>query len=127
MLYFRKFWEENTVGKHNDFAGGAYLTSDFTGSEASQTMGLEGRPPQYPSYDLGLPNVTKTGIIKFIDKNKNPIFIFLSDGTKLYLSLDEFNRVKSKPEVGKTIVAVFQRAENDVSDNTSQIASLKCY
>mgnify|MGYP003337395045 CR=1 FL=1 len=37
-------------------------------------------------------------------RNKNPIFIMLSDGTKLYLSWDEFRRVEGvEPEIGKKI------------------------
>lgn len=74
-----------------------------------------------------LPSVTKRSEIKFIERNKNPIFILLADGTKLYLSWDEFKRIHGdEPEVGKSLIVSFQRLETDNSKAMSQINSILC-
>lgn len=137
MLYFKEFIlrEENTVGYHNDgpgssFApsGGSYLGSDFTGSEQSTTMGLQGHPVHLPSLDMEIPLITRTGRVKFIERNRNPIFILLSDGTKLYLSWDQFKRIHGpEPEVGKMLSVTFQRHPKATQDENSQISSLTCF
>lgn len=125
---FRKFLEQNTVGYHNDTSGGAYLSSDQTGSEMSNTMGFDGRPLHLPSYDFALPAVIKTGKVVFIEKNKNPISIHLSDGTKLYLLYPEYRRIKgSEPEMGRTVTVEFQRNAKDDSMQTSKINSITVF
>jgi hypothetical protein len=77
-----------------------------------------------PNIDLGLPAITKTAKIKEINYKKNPIYIYLSDGSKLFFTLDEFRRLQSKPEVGKNIAVTMQRLASDKSDTPSQIT--KC-
>lgn len=77
--------------------------------------------------ELGLPTVTKTSKISFVERNKNPIFIKLMDGTKLYLSWDEFNKIEGhQPEAGKNMTVVFQRHPSDKSESHSQIERLIC-
>lgn len=56
-----------------------------------------------------LPSVTKTSRIQVVERNKNPILIMLSDGTKLYLSWNEYRRLNEEPSVGKKITINFQR------------------
>lgn len=74
-----------------------------------------------------LPSTTKKSEIKLIERNKNPIFILLADGTKLYLSWDEFKRIHgSEPEIGKTLTVSFQRLEHDRTSSTSKINSIAC-
>lgn len=84
----KRIQEQNTVGKHNDGAthnnAGAYISSDWSGSEQSPTMGYLGHPPHLPSLDLvvnmptlDLPTVKRSSKIILIQKNKNPISIFL--------------------------------------------------
>jgi len=132
-LEFKKFIEQdfkiynsfsqNTVGKHNDYATAAFLTSNLPKDE---------NPGAYPSYglpiniDVKVPAVIKKSKIRSIDKNKNPIKIMLLDGTKLYLTIDEFNRINSKVrlEVGKEIEITFQRRFDDESPNTSKIIDI---
>lgn len=130
-LSFRDFLnknEQNTVGHHNDGAtvfGGNYLTTNQTGSEMANTMGFDGRPNHLPSNDLGLPTVNRTGRIVYINKQKNPISIHLSDGTRLYMTYAEYKRIKgSEPEVGRTMTVTFQRASNDDSPYASQVQSV---
>lgn len=115
-----KIIEQNTVGTHNDFATTAFLPSDWTGSE-SPDIDL----PFLSSLDIQIPQVTKCSVIKNIIKNKNPIFIELKDGTKLYLSLDQYNRINKTPEVGQTMTVVFQRNEKDLSENPSKIIKIQ--
>lgn len=135
----KRMQEQNTVGKHNDGAttnnAGAYLGSDWTGSEQSPTMGYLGHPVHLPSLDLvvnmpslGLPTVKRSSKIILIQKNKNPISVFLSDGTKIFLTLDEFNRINGKkPEVGKNITVTFQRHNKNNSEENSKIQNIMCY
>lgn len=83
---------------------------------------MELRFRQFVENNLALvPTVTKKGIIRTIDRNKNPIMIQLSDGTRLYFSWDEFRRVKKEPEVGKTMTVVLQRHHLDNREEPSQI------
>jgi hypothetical protein len=137
MLTFAKYIElreQNTVGYHNDGpgsgfmpTGGPLLGSDFTGSEQSPTMGMLGHPLHLPSLDMGIPSITRTGRVAFIERNKNPIFILLSDGTKLYLSWDQFKRIEGQePTVGRQMTVTFQRHPGDQSEMNSQIASCRC-
>jgi len=129
MLKFKEFInliEQNTVGKHNDFAAATYLPSDFTGSEAAPHF--DGRPPFLSSLDVILPSVKKTAEIRILERNKNPIFIMLSDGTKLYLTWNEFKRISGpKPEVGRKLTVIFQRNPDDKSDTPSKINGIFCH
>lgn len=132
-MNFRQFLEQNTVGTHNDGpgsgfnpSGGSLLQSDFTGSEG--TPKTTGNALHLPSLDLGLPSVNKTGVIKHLELKKNPIFIMLSDGTKLYFTLDEFNRIPGEiPKVGKRMTVKFMRNPNDKTKTTSQIQQIYCF
>jgi hypothetical protein len=81
-------------------------------------------------FDLTMPTgltplVFKKSVIKTIEKNKNPIFIQLEDGTKLYFTWDEFNRIEGKPENGKKMLVIMQRREDDNSPSVSQIQKCK--
>lgn len=118
---FLKIIEQNTVGKHNDFATSAIVSSTWTGSETKPEPFL----PHLPSTDLILPQVVRSSFIISIEKNKNPIIIRCKDGTKLYLSLDEFNRINKIPEIGKRITVIFQRLPGDSSDVPSKIDKIE--
>lgn len=81
-----------------------------------------------PDYSAILPSVSRTSVVAAMEFNKNPIFILLKDGTRLYLSIDEFNRIKGKkPQIGASLTVVFQRSEVDKSNNTSKINSIICH
>lgn len=77
-----------------------------------------------PKIDLGLPTVSKTARIEHIMDKKNPIYIGLSDGTKLFLSHDEFRRIEGTPERGKNMIVVMQRRDDDQSKLPSLVT--KC-
>lgn len=78
-------------------------------------------------FDLALPAVSKTSQIKFISKKKNPILIFLSDGTRLYMPYDSFKKINVPPEVGRTLMVTFQRRTDDSSMEPSRIQNIRCY
>jgi hypothetical protein len=78
-------------------------------------------------FDLGLPSVTKSSQIKFISEKKNPILIFLSDGTKLYMPFDAYKKINVQPEVGRTLMVTFMRRSDDNSEEPSKIQTIKCY
>jgi hypothetical protein len=74
--------------------------------------------------DIGLPSVQKTSRIEHVMDKKNPIYIGLSDGTKLYFTLDEFRRIEGKPSRGKNMTVIMQRRLDDHSNSPSIIT--KC-
>lgn len=131
-MNFRKFLEhnplkiqssfsQNTAGTHNDRATASFLASTWTGSEDLGRFGYG-----LPGVDLVLPSVEKKSTIRSITKNKNPITIVLMDGTKIYLTLDEFNRINSMKslEVGSDITVTFQRNPGDQSQEPSKIIAI---
>lgn len=77
-----------------------------------------------PGINLDLPQVEKRAKIDLIMDKKNPIYIQLSDGSKLFFTYDEYKRIKGKPEKGKTMIVTMQRLSNDSSKVPSQI--VKC-
>lgn len=102
---YLKFIEQNTVGTHNDFATASFATSDFTGSETFPTQTLS---VNLPSIDLIIPNTVRRSEIIYMQQNKNPIFVLLKDGTKLYFTWDEYIRI-GKPDVGRTLCVTFEK------------------
>lgn len=119
---FIKISEQNTVGKHNDYATSAMLPSVWSGTEVGDL-----NIPHLSSTDLIIPNVTIDSYIKKIELNKNPIVILMNDNTKIYLSLDQFNRINPKPEEGKRISVTFQRSPTEPNTNLSKINKIKIY
>jgi hypothetical protein len=107
------------------------MPTQWTGSqwpdEALRSGGFMGSNWVNGKFDLGLPSVAKTSQIKFIDEKKNPILIFLADGTKLYMPYDSYKKINVQPEVGRTLMVVFQRRKDDASEAPSQIQTIKCY
>mgnify|MGYP003970537723 FL=1 len=141
MLKFKEYitqLEQNTVGYHNDGqggferTGGAFLSSDQTGSETDPSGNSTGHPNWLPSTDLAIPDdiptMTRTSTIQRIDKNKNPITITLKDNTILHFTLDEFKRIKVMPEVGKAIKVTFQKNQLDQRpEEPGQISNIQVY
>lgn len=121
-LKIQNSFSQNTVGAHNDTATAAFLPSTWTGSEDLGKFGYG-----LPSTDLAMPSVEKTSTIRSIEKNKNPITIMLMDGTKLYLTLDEFNRIRSfkRLEKGEKITVSFQRNPGDQGQEPSKITGIR--
>lgn len=78
-----------------------------------------------PDIDLEMPQTEKKSSIQMIMDKKNPIYIQLSDGSKLFFTFDEFKRILGKPVVGKTMIWRTQRLRNDSSDHPSKITMCK--
>ena len=100
---------------------GSYLSTDFTGTEQPETLGSSGHPLYLPSTDITIPNIEKTGRIKILEYQKNPIYIELSDGTKAHFTYDQFRRIQGTPAVGKVMTIIFQRHPGDRSEKFSKI------
>jgi hypothetical protein len=107
------------------------LPTQVTGSEAPdlalRSGGWMGSDWENPNFDLALPSVSKSAQIRHINDKINPILVFLSDGTKLYIPYDSFKRINAQPEVGKTIIVTFQRRNDDTTKEPSKIQTIKCY
>jgi hypothetical protein len=78
-----------------------------------------------PDIGLDLPEIEKSSIIQMIMDKINPIYIGLSDGSKLFFTVDEFKKIIGTPAVGKTLMWKLQRLPNDVSNNPSKITMCK--
>ena len=77
-----------------------------------------------PALTLDLPTIEKKAKIETILDKKNPIYIQLSDGSKLFFSFDEFKKIQGQPKRGKTMILTMQRLPHDKSDIPSKIT--KC-
>lgn len=125
--------EQNTVGHHNDGpgsgfqpGGGAYLSSDQSETEASSTRDAQGHANHLPGHVLDIPIVTKTSRVAMVERNKNPILVMLQDGTKMYFTWDEFNRIQGEtPSPGRLMTVKFQRRMDDKRRESSQIQSIE--
>lgn len=127
-MNFRQFLEnkiqnafsQNTVGTHNDHATAIFLPPSWTGAEDLSKYGI-------PDISLGIPTVVKKSKIRSVELNKNPITVSLMDGTKLHLTLDEFNRIEKtkKLEVGKELSVTFQRNPEYHGNEPSKIIEIK--
>jgi len=111
------------IFRKKDFGnfGGAFVSSDVSGSEQPDTSSLAGHSLWLPSTDLTIPQIEKEGRIIVLSKTANPIYIKLSDGTEAYFTYDEFRRIKGKPELGRVMKIVFQRHPKDASQQHSKI------
>lgn len=78
-----------------------------------------------PNFDLGLPSIEKKAKIVLVIQKKNPIYIQLDDGTKLYFTYDEFKRIDGEPVVGKTMAVKLLRLPFDNTDSPSKIQSCR--
>jgi hypothetical protein len=105
----------------NNQIGGAFASTDVTGTEGSNTHGSAGHPLHLPSTDLTIPQMTKSGRITMLALKKNPIFIKLSDGTEANFTYDEYKKIQGTPEVGKVMTITFQRHPEDSSRMYSKI------
>ena len=132
-MNFKKFLhtikEQNTVGKHNDFASAAFLSTNQSGSEAPDN--LQGRGLHLPSTDAIFPTPTNTGVIKSLgntndngEPTQNPIPVTLSDNTRLSLTWKQFNRI-GRPQKGWTVTVRFLRAPDDRTGEISGIHSIE--
>jgi hypothetical protein len=120
-LKIQNSFSQNTVGTHNDHATAAFLPSTWTGSEDLGTYSYG-----VPGVDLTIPNVVKKSKIRSVEMNRNPIKLMMMDGTKIYLTLDEFNRINAikRLEVGNEISVTFQRRPEDSGAEPSKIVAI---
>ncbi len=100
-------------------------------SEMPDAFKLFGRPSHLTNQELvvsGVPHKEVSGKIEMLDLRKNPCFIQLSDGTRLFIPYDALQkRVQGTPERGKNMRVVFQRNPLDKSLESSQIAWATVY
>jgi hypothetical protein len=74
-----------------------------------------------PKMNLDLPTIEKKSKIHTIIIKKNPIYIQLDDGSKLFFTHDEFKRIHGEPLVGKTMTVKMIRLPGDKTDYPSKI------
>ena len=141
MGAFKIFLESgNTVGHHNDgfggfgTGGGGYIDAGVAGQETADTHNLQGHPPHVFGTDIFVPTVTKQGKITGIKYRQSPIVIEMNGSPTLYVTLDEFNRIKKKNNlqsenwerlIGRNMTVVFQRHPNDRNPTLSQVQDVR--
>jgi hypothetical protein len=76
-----------------------------------------------PDMNLDLPCTEKESKIVVLIKRQNPIFVQLSDGSKLFFSNAEYKRINGEPAIGKVMKLRMLRLPHDQSDSPSQIQS----
>lgn len=76
-----------------------------------------------PNMSLDLPETEKKAKISLIILKKNPIYVQLIDGTKLYFTHDEFRRINPQPEVGRIMAVKMLRLPTDNGTYPSQITN----
>lgn len=74
-----------------------------------------------PQLSLDIPEVEKKSSIEDVADLSNPITVRLADGSVLYFTNEEFRRLNSKPQKGKTMIVRFQRLPSDKSSSPSKI------
>ena len=74
---------------------------------------------------LNLPLIEKSGKIELLRDKVNPIYMQISDGSKLFFTFDEFKRISGTPSDGKTIIWKAQRNPKDTPQHTSKITFCK--
>jgi hypothetical protein len=80
-----------------------------------------------PQMDIDLPVIKRQAKIQIVLSKKNPIYVQLQDGSKLFFTHDEFRRIKGKPEKGKTMIFSLQRLPNDITNSPSQISQCEVF
>ena len=106
---------------HSDYldskVGGA-----FNSGNNAKTSPTLGQAMNLPTTDLTIPSSRGSGRIEFIDMKRNPIPVYLSDGTHVHFSYDEFKRIEGpKPELHKVMTVMFQRHPEDRTQQASKI------
>ncbi len=127
MLSFKEFCL--ICDAFNDYPLGVVMPNTAFGATTGPSPAYNGSPiaPHQTDFDLGMPTVTKTAQIQQLDDKRNPISMYLSDGTRLFLPYDAFKKIKGEPRVGKTVSVVFQRRPDDQTATPSQIQSIECF
>ena len=111
-MRFREFLEANGGYVDN-------LTGNIQGAATPMTLG---------SVDYQIPTTEVDSKIVMLNDKKNPIFIQLKDGTRLFISLDEFKRIPGvEVAVGRSLHVIFQRRPEDKGAEPSQIQSILCH
>lgn len=105
------------------------LPSVWTGSQSAdmplRSGGWAGSNQDFSTADIGIPTVSKTAKIEFINDKTNPMLIYLADKSILYVPYDGFKKIPGDPSVGRMLNVVFQRRPDDNSKNFSQIHSMQ--
>lgn len=111
---FHSQWLGNAIN-------GAFVTTDWNGTEQSPTLGYAGHALHMPDTDLTIPSTQRQGRIITLLIKKNPIYVRLSDGTEAHFTYDEWKKIEGQPQLGKTMTIIFQRHPEDFTNQHSRI------
>ncbi len=94
-------------------------------TEEETLSNLIGKPLNLPGVSMEIPEMVKSGRVVIFEKHRNPIFVQLSDGTKLYFTYDELKRLPEEPKIGKMMYVTFQRHPKTPLSDFSKITNIK--
>lgn len=102
-----------------------YLKTDKFLNDSGSIAFFEGfwEKIKLPNIFLDLPEIEKKSKIVILKDKINPIFIQLDDGSKLFFTIDEFNRIIGQPKIGRILKYKMQRLPQDKSKSFSKITS----
>lgn len=115
---------------------GSYVPTTWSNSNHELTTANRhiGWPLELPEDDfvlgtnpLYIPRIIRKGMVTKFEDKKNPMIVTLDDGTKCYLSMDQYKLIKGHlPIVPKAthLTIVFQRHPNDKSLEVSQVEKI---
>ena len=135
LLSFKEFFGSDSYTPAG-IGGGSYVPDTWSNSDSFLQNLIPWDTMQLPYTDfmatqrpVDIPKITKMGFVtKFLDK-QNPIVVELACGTKVFLSLEQYKRIKGDlPIVPKYTFAkiTFQRVPHDRSLNVSKVDSITC-
>ena len=135
LLNFKEFFGHASYSP-SGMGPGSFVPDVWSNSDSYLQNLIPWETMQLPGHDfvmgqrpVDIPLVTKMGsVVKFLDK-QNPMVIQLADGTKVFLSYEQYRKIKGDlPIVPKYTFAKisFQRVHNDNSLNVSKVANISC-
>jgi hypothetical protein len=117
-----------------NIGGGSFVSSRWSNSDA-EDKSLSGHPTQLDDIDfqgmqnkVDIPKIEKCGLVTRFEDKKNPLYIELDDGTKAFLTFDQYKRIQGHlPIVPKhtKLTIIFQRLPHDKTNGVSQIHLIK--
>lgn len=131
-LNFKKFFEDSTYDTPGIGAGS--MVPDIWSNSDTYLTGIT--EPQLPYTDvkigqsnINIPIIKKKAIVVRFEDKKNPMYIELKDGTKMFLTVDEYRRIKGDLPIvpnHSELEVTFQRLPMDKSLSVSKIDKIIC-
>jgi hypothetical protein len=128
--------EQNVPGAFDGpYNGGGFVNALTSATAKLNTGPAEQQLSKIDGWNMQIPQMTKKGYIEIFRQDKpnihglqSPVYIQLSDGTKMWMTTHELRRIKgSQPALGRYMVVTMQRHDEDKTGQQSKIEDVVCY